>query len=108
MKQEVYQCPEILSSHFVWKSEPLVCTVKVVGLSSPKHKMVELTQGSSSVILVCYVWRQQLCMNPLTQRFQPEPFPSQTTGQECTTLLWDDRLSMCMKPLPLASPSFIT
>lgn len=74
MKQEVYQCPGILSSHFVWKSEPLVCIVKVMALPSPKHKMVELTQGSSSVILVCYVWRQQICMNPLTQRFQPEPF----------------------------------
>lgn len=108
MKQEVCQCLGILSSHFWWESELLACTVRVVALSGPKHKMLELTWGSSSVILVCYVWRQQLWVNPLTQRFQPEPYPSPTAGRECTTLLWDDWLSICTKPPQLASPSFIT
>lgn len=58
MKQEVYQYPGILSSHCGWEFELLVCKVRVVAMSSPEHKMVELMQGSSSVILVCYVWRQ--------------------------------------------------
>lgn len=73
MKQEVYQCPGILSSHFGWESELLECTVRVVAMPGPKRKMVDLTRGSSSVILVCYVWRQQRCMNPLTPKFPPEP-----------------------------------
>lgn len=58
MEQEVYQSPGIFNNPSGWESELLVCTVSVVALSGPRHKMVELTQGSCSVILVCYVWRQ--------------------------------------------------